>query len=205
MLLRSSSSPILGSINPMIAQSESLKELEAESSLGRCKSAKPLCGSCVFGLGNRDLEAELHKSPPRSFKPAHKIAVVVDSLGSEKPTFSGRKNDVLRPGVGGEVAGSSPVARNSQSVSKTEDGPMYIAGGFGIGNVNHEVSRADSVSDCTEVYYQKMLEANPGNSLLLRNYAKFLHEVRINPSKQIFILIFFFGECYKLILGAFCC
>ncbi|KAK2966213.1 hypothetical protein RJ640_010030 [Escallonia rubra] len=33
-------------------------------------------------------------------------------------------------------------------------------------------------SDSTDVYYQKMIEANPGNSLILSNYAKFLKEVR---------------------------
>ncbi|KAF4385152.1 uncharacterized protein LOC115725181 [Cannabis sativa] len=30
----------------------------------------------------------------------------------------------------------------------------------------------------TDVYYQKMIEANPGNSLLLSNYAKYLKDVR---------------------------
>lgn len=38
---------------------------------------------------------------------------------------------------------------------------MYIDGGFGIGGGNHEVSSTDSVSECIESYYQKMLEANP--------------------------------------------
>ncbi|XWS27017.1 hypothetical protein CRYUN_Cryun26dG0079700 [Craigia yunnanensis] len=33
-------------------------------------------------------------------------------------------------------------------------------------------------NDGTDLYYQKMIEANPGNSLLLSNYAKFLKEVR---------------------------
>ncbi|XWS11799.1 hypothetical protein CRYUN_Cryun37aG0031700 [Craigia yunnanensis] len=33
-------------------------------------------------------------------------------------------------------------------------------------------------SDSTDVCYQKMIEANPGNSLLLGNYAKFLKEIR---------------------------
>ena len=32
-------------------------------------------------------------------------------------------------------------------------------------------------NDKTDVYYQKMIEANPGNALLLGNYAKFLKEV----------------------------
>ncbi|XWS16450.1 hypothetical protein CRYUN_Cryun34aG0088600 [Craigia yunnanensis] len=33
-------------------------------------------------------------------------------------------------------------------------------------------------SDSTDVYYQNMIEANPGNPLLLGNYAKFLKEIR---------------------------
>lgn len=33
-------------------------------------------------------------------------------------------------------------------------------------------------TDSTDVYYQKMIEANPGNPLFLGNYAKFLKEVR---------------------------
>ncbi|XP_022714823.1 uncharacterized protein LOC111274437 isoform X2 [Durio zibethinus] len=33
-------------------------------------------------------------------------------------------------------------------------------------------------SDSTDVYYQKMIEANPDNPLLLANYAKFLKEIR---------------------------
>lgn len=32
-------------------------------------------------------------------------------------------------------------------------------------------------SDSTDAYYQKVIEANPGNALLLGNYAKFLKEV----------------------------
>lgn len=185
MLLRSSSSPILGSINPILTPSDALKELESESTLSRCKSAKLWSSFRAFGSGTRELEAELHKSPPKSSKPAQKIAVVVDSMESEKPHIFGRKNDVLRPGGRGEGegSGSSPVARNLQSVSETEDGEMYIARGFGIDGGNHKVSKTDTVSDCTEVYYQKMLEANPGNSLLLRNYAKFLHEVQGNLAK----------------------
>ncbi|KAE8663415.1 hypothetical protein F3Y22_tig00112980pilonHSYRG00013 [Hibiscus syriacus] len=33
-------------------------------------------------------------------------------------------------------------------------------------------------NDVTDSYYQKMIQANPGNSLLLGNYARFLKEVR---------------------------
>lgn len=38
---------------------------------------------------------------------------------------------------------------------------------------NHSSNGGDS----TDAYYQKMIEANPNNSLLLANYAKFLKEV----------------------------
>ncbi|KAG6665364.1 uncharacterized protein LOC122301123 [Carya illinoinensis] len=38
-------------------------------------------------------------------------------------------------------------------------------------------------SENTDVYYQKMIEANPGNALLLGNYAKFLKEVRGDLNK----------------------
>lgn len=171
----------------MLPQSDGVKELEPESRLRRCKSAKLQSSSCAFGSGTWDLEAELHKSSPKSFKRAHKIAAVVDHMGSENSSISGRKNDVLRPTAGeggsGSGSGSFPVPRNSQSVSETEHGTMYIAGAFGIGGGNQEVSSTDSVSECTEAYYQKMLEANPDNSLLLRNYAKFLHEVQGNLAK----------------------
>lgn len=33
--------------------------------------------------------------------------------------------------------------------------------------------------ESTDLYYQKMIEANPGNALLLGNYAKFLKEVTV--------------------------
>ncbi|OIS96734.1 PREDICTED: uncharacterized protein LOC109234977 isoform X1 [Nicotiana attenuata] len=38
-------------------------------------------------------------------------------------------------------------------------------------------------SDSTDLYYTKMIQANPGNSLLLGNYARFLKEVRGNLVK----------------------
>ena len=46
-------------------------------------------------------------------------------------------------------------------------------GGFDFWDSNHG-------NDGTDVYYQKMIEANPGNSLLLTNYARFLKEVASN-------------------------
>lgn len=38
----------------------------------------------------------------------------------------------------------------------------------------------DQVNDRTDVYYQEMTKANPGNSLILSNYARFLKEVLVS-------------------------
>ncbi|KAK8292702.1 hypothetical protein V6Z11_D06G137000 [Gossypium hirsutum] len=46
--------------------------------------------------------------------------------------------------------------------------------GGGVGGVGSGFFESDSI----DVYYQMMVEANPGNPLLLGNYAKFLKEIR---------------------------
>ncbi|OMO57776.1 Tetratricopeptide-like helical [Corchorus olitorius] len=53
-------------------------------------------------------------------------------------------------------------------------------GGGGSDGGDNEWGYWDSNNgnDSTESYYQKMIEANPGNPLLLSNYARFLKEVR---------------------------
>ncbi|MBA0661582.1 hypothetical protein Goklo_005860, partial [Gossypium klotzschianum] len=53
-------------------------------------------------------------------------------------------------------------------------------GGDGSDGSDNEWGYWDSNNgkDSTDTYYQKMIQANPGNSLLLSNYARFLKEVR---------------------------
>ncbi|XP_058074434.1 uncharacterized protein LOC131223138 [Magnolia sinica] len=51
-------------------------------------------------------------------------------------------------------------------------------GGGGDGDGGSGFSDSNSGNDSTDVHYQKMIEANPGNGLLLANYARFLKEVR---------------------------
>lgn len=52
-------------------------------------------------------------------------------------------------------------------------GRCWIGGAGGGGG-----DGSDGCDDATDVYYRNMIEANPGNGLLLSNYAKFLKEVR---------------------------
>ncbi|KAF8393211.1 hypothetical protein HHK36_021452 [Tetracentron sinense] len=67
----------------------------------------------------------------------------------------------------------------------SDGGWIYGGGGGGGGGSNGGDGNGDfGFSDSnrgnqkTDAYYQKMIEANPGNSLLLGNYAKFLKEER---------------------------
>ena len=68
-------------------------------------------------------------------------------------------------------------------------------GGGGAYELNHG-------HESTDLYYQKMIEANPGNALLLGDYAKFLKEVSVKtifgkfkeiPQLQLFYFTFYFG------------
>ncbi|PWA42955.1 hypothetical protein CTI12_AA540240 [Artemisia annua] len=52
-----------------------------------------------------------------------------------------------------------------------------------LGHGNRSGGGSDHGHDKTDLYYQKMMEANPENALLLANYAKFLQEVRCDHKK----------------------
>ncbi|KAH9332027.1 hypothetical protein KI387_004135 [Taxus chinensis] len=57
-------------------------------------------------------------------------------------------------------------------------------GGGGLIGVNTGGNDSNSNEEnTTDEYYHKMLEADPGNPLLLRNYARFLHEVKHDMEK----------------------
>lgn len=60
-------------------------------------------------------------------------------------------------------------------------------GGFGFSNNSN-----NSGNDATDSYYRTMIEANPGNALLLGNYAKFLKEVNAKSSIALEILYLMF-------------
>ncbi|XP_021768208.1 uncharacterized protein LOC110732559 [Chenopodium quinoa] len=63
-------------------------------------------------------------------------------------------------------------------------GNNYGGKGKGGSNNNNNGNEKGSVGE----YYQQMLKSNPGDSLLLRNYGKYLHEVEKNVEKA--------EECY---------
>lgn len=73
--------------------------------------------------------------------------------------------------VGGGVGNSGGKICGGGGSGKGSDGGE--GWGFGFFESNNRGSGS------TDAYYQKMIEADPGNALLLGNYAKFLKEVNL--------------------------
>ncbi|KAK4590371.1 hypothetical protein RGQ29_020790 [Quercus rubra] len=98
---------------------------------------------------------------------------VLDDEGSPM----GKKDSILQTLVvgggvgsnGGRICGGGGGGGGGRGSDGGDGGDVGGSGFFGSNNHG---------SDSTDAYYQTMIEANPGNALLLGNYAKFLKEVR---------------------------
>ncbi|BAT98576.1 hypothetical protein LR48_Vigan406s010500 [Vigna angularis] len=87
-------------------------------------------------------------------------------MDHEEECCGGKKDGTLQTSVMGGGMGSDGGCNGSGKGSN---------GGHGRGKNFHEGN--DRGRDRTDAYYQNMIEANPGDALLLGNYAKFLKEV----------------------------
>ncbi|KAJ7514563.1 hypothetical protein O6H91_23G050000 [Diphasiastrum complanatum] len=127
--------------------------------------------------------------------------VVSDRWGgshAEQTSTSGREGEAAVFLIDGErytsiskAANGATAACNSRgcrplNTSETL-GPMFIAGGLGVGVVgglnSGRVGDFANESGQGEEDYIKLLEVNPGHPLLLRNYARHLFEVRRDYAK----------------------
>lgn len=72
------------------------------------------------------------------------------------------------------ISGVGERVVDDDEVSNVTDGGSICGPGDDCGGGGSGLFETDS----TNVYYQKMIEANPGNPLFLGNYAKFLKEIR---------------------------
>ncbi|KAF5741741.1 hypothetical protein HS088_TW10G00746 [Tripterygium wilfordii] len=102
-------------------------------------------------------------------KPISEVAILLTNtwLGEGVDDGEKKKEKVLQPLTTGGGLGSGGGG-----------GGIGGGGGFDSGGCGDEGGSGFSGSDGTEAYYQRMIEADPGNPLLLGNYAKFLKEVR---------------------------
>ncbi|OWM65922.1 uncharacterized protein LOC116201042 [Punica granatum] len=189
MLLRSASTPLLNSFTPH-ASKDSSPESESVAQLPRTRSItltasssgsfspvdhdhSPKRMSRALSESNlRDLAVPKKKPPlaraldglavEEEEKDLGGLALEDDGglrIGSFGGMFLGSGLDKLCD-VGGTAGGGG------------SDGGDGGHGGFGNGWEN------DRGNESTDAYYQKMIRADPGNPLLLSNYAKYLKELR---------------------------
>ncbi|GFS40919.1 tetratricopeptide repeat (TPR)-like superfamily protein [Actinidia rufa] len=186
MLLRSASTPLLNSWLPHSKDSSPSPDYETASQITRSRSLSvsmvlnsPISSSefskknMTRALSETDL---LSVSLPKR-KPFGLPAIAVEDEESESGMFSrseslGSLDRVL-------LLGSGLDQESCVGVGGGGGGGCWIGGGGG-GRFDGGDGRWDSnhSHESTEVYYRMMIEANPGNALILSNYARFLKEVR---------------------------
>lgn len=166
MLLRSSSTPILHTWLPTqlkepSPEPEPLHQLPKIRSLFTLPpSSHSIDGSIKKALSETNLK-ELCICP--------KLKVPKNSLTSELTI----KEEEER-GNGSLLFSSSGLDNDVGG----DGGKICGGGGSGSGG-GYWGSGSDGGLNGTDVYYKSMIEANPGNPLLLSNYARFLKEVYI--------------------------
>ncbi|GLJ54273.1 hypothetical protein SUGI_1164240 [Cryptomeria japonica] len=170
MLLRSSSSLSLRPAKPV--------PLEPDAGPGFCKPVRtPSSSSCVVCQGNRNSGVE---KPKKNLIRVSKKSDAIIVEDRKSATNERKKEEGFRSLVGEKSSVRTRLVGNREGSEFGVGGGVHKCGGPGSGGGGGGTAGGGGGGDSnsTDVYYQKMLEANPGNPLLLRNYAKFLHEVR---------------------------
>ncbi|KAL4654095.1 hypothetical protein ACB092_01G353600 [Castanea dentata] len=193
MLLRSSSTPILNSWLPHAVKDSSspVPELDIVPQIPKRRNSltltvgspppvinDPITKTMTRAVSETDLR-ELSVPKKKSFsktlsgitveEEVEEAVKTVGSLGERcevgTKSGSGVMSLLVAGGIGcggGKICGGGGGGGRSDG---DEDGS------FDFWDSNHG-------NEGTDLYYQKMIEANPGNPLLLCNYARFLKEVR---------------------------
>ncbi|KAA3486066.1 Tetratricopeptide-like helical [Gossypium australe] len=182
MLLRSASTPLLNSWVPH--SKEPSPELDSSHLIARTRSVsfRILCSSSSsssisVGSGDdssRRMTRAVSETDLRELV-VPKMREVKRNNGILNTIFVEEEEEVEREEAGFQWRRTASLAVEEECEIGGADG-----GGRSDSRDDNEWSSWDSNNgnDGTELYYQKMIEANPGNSLLLSNYARFLKEVR---------------------------
>lgn len=106
---------------------------------------------------------------------------LLSSSGLDGAVFGEEGDDVVERGSGLQtlVAGGGMGSGGSSGICGGGGGDGAGGGGSDSGDEGFGFyeNNKNPGSDSTDAYYRKMIESNPGNALLLGNYAKFLKEV----------------------------
>ncbi|KAK6941664.1 hypothetical protein RJ641_027041, partial [Dillenia turbinata] len=202
MLLRSASTPLLNSWTPHSKESspepETVHQIPRTRSITLTASSSSLSSSddpaknMTRPLSESDLK---HLSlPPKKKSPKRKSFSGIPSTSVEE----GEEEVEIESSLSIETLFSSSGLDEGCDVRVTENGlaTVVAGGGNGIGggricgggsggggdggdgDGREEYWDSNHGNESTDAYYQKMIQQDPNNCLLLSNYAKFLKEVR---------------------------
>ncbi|KAL0441630.1 UNVERIFIED_CONTAM: hypothetical protein Sradi_0101900 [Sesamum radiatum] len=187
MLLRSSSTPVLRSwLQNSTTGSGSSPECDSLPQLPRTRS---FCLSMSFedSLGRSPPTHTDLKDPAKPKKSLKLSAKLKERRSGQEVCSTFLSSSGLR-GAGIEEECSLVPERGRVPQTLVVGGGVAGGGGGGIcggGRGSNDGSGSDSQdpgswhgSENTDAYYEMMIQANPGNPLLLANYAKFLKEVK---------------------------
>ncbi|XP_058206855.1 uncharacterized protein LOC131320236 [Rhododendron vialii] len=187
MLLRSSSTPILNSWLPHSKDSSATSPLsEVSLPIPKSKPVSPISfngeRSASFKMTRAVSESDLRDLSVvpmmklfsnKSGVSANGFSVEEEEREAGSESMSESLDRVLQLGSGLDGGGGGGCW-----IGGGEGG----GGGGGSGGDGYEEDGGDNkkrgIGTSTDVYYEKMIEANPGNPLILGNYARFLKEVR---------------------------
>ncbi|WJZ94816.1 hypothetical protein VitviT2T_013642 [Vitis vinifera] len=199
MLLRSSSTPILNSwIQPygkdtspetdLVHQIPKTKSLSLSASFQSPPHTAPSITTSAGSLQKmaRALsETDLRDPPKRNTHEKWFSPPTVDE-GEEQDSI---RSLLSSSGLGESercgVEDGGPATLEMGGGIRGNGGGIFGGGGYGKGSSGGDgdghgggAYESNYGHESTDVYYQKMIEANPENALFLGNYAKFLKEVR---------------------------
>ncbi|KAE8710403.1 equilibrative nucleoside transporter family protein [Hibiscus syriacus] len=178
MLLRSASTPLFNSRIPHSKEPSPEPEFSPLIYRTRSVSFRVSCSSSVSVGSSDDMSRRMTRAVSEtdlkmaSSPVVPKMGKIKQNTGMLNGTFFEEEEEVEEDEAGFHW-------RRSESVSVEEVYGIGGAKGGGSNTGDNEGSwDLNKGNDGAELYYQKMIEANPRNSLLLSNYAKFLKDVR---------------------------
>ncbi|XVE54436.1 hypothetical protein DITRI_Ditri03aG0081200 [Diplodiscus trichospermus] len=193
MLLRSASTPLLNSWVPHSKEPSPEPELSHQISRTRTVSFMVSCSSSV-SIGSSDdsgrrmtralSETDLRDLIVPKMKTDKKNNGILNGICVEEEEEVEKEEDILEWWKTASF-GAEEGCGTSGGGGNIYGGRGGGGGGGGFDGGDNKCGSWDSNNgnDGTDLYYQKMIEANPGNALLLSNYAKFLIEVRGDLAK----------------------
>ncbi|KAJ8774721.1 hypothetical protein K2173_017167 [Erythroxylum novogranatense] len=196
MLLRSSSTPILNSWLPHSKDSSPEPDFQAiqrtkSISLTRCLQSLPSFDEPTRKATYQALQENRFQSTKknRHVLPPHSNKQESNTHNDDEENGEIPSSRIQRllssSGLAEKVVKKDDEGEGCALQTLIDDGTGTGSGGKGsnrggrFGGDESELYRRDS----TDAYYQKMIEANPDNALLLGNYAKFLKEVQGDLAK----------------------